>query len=125
MPSPFSCSPVIRECLWKKIPIEKKTWEIFQFIFLMLEGTRQNGGKTKDGKKQNCSQVEDFPVCSLHEENTVLPVMYMMSNKPLNRDMREFVKQRLTGSEPLIILKNIYVWHVKQKTNLELIHVQS
>ena len=24
MPSPFPCSPVIRECLWKKTQIEKK-----------------------------------------------------------------------------------------------------
>ena len=24
MPSPFPCSPVIRECLWKKTHIEKK-----------------------------------------------------------------------------------------------------
>ena len=24
MPSPFPCSPVIRECSWKKTPIKKK-----------------------------------------------------------------------------------------------------
>ena len=34
MPSPFSCSPVIRECLWKKTQVEKKS-EICSMLTIM------------------------------------------------------------------------------------------
>ena len=65
---------------------------------MILGATKEVGGETKGGRKQNFSRVEDFPVCSLIGENIVLPVMYIMSSKPLNRDITE-----LTDSKPVIV----------------------
>ena len=42
MPSPFLCSPVIRECSWKKTQIEKKT------INTVLNGTELTENKFVD-----------------------------------------------------------------------------
>ena len=79
MPSPFPCSPVIRECSWKKTQIEKKNTVPWFSLEAVLQANGVTGSELKEVIKK---QLENAPKKRKGGEKT-----QMIKNDRINTPM--------------------------------------